>query len=115
MPTKEWRDKNVEKVRASRRLWYSRNSERAKEKVTARKRELDQWFAEYKKTLKCSLCPEDHPAALDFHHLDPSKKELSVTVAVSHGWSRERLLKEIEKCQVLCSNCHRKLHYDKHL
>lgn len=58
--------------------------------------------------LKCSNCPEDHPAALDFHHLDPSQKEHEPAKITS----RKKLLEEIKKCIVLCSNCHRKLHWN---
>lgn len=35
---------------------------------------------------------------------------MSVSKAVAHGWTWERVLSEIEKCEVLCANCHRKLH-----
>lgn len=59
--------------------------------------------------LKCTQCGEDHPAVLDFHHTDPSIKE---THPSNMRHSKARFLKEIEKCVVLCSNCHRKLHWD---
>lgn len=57
--------------------------------------------------LACSQCGEDHPAVLDFHHTDPSVKEDHPSLIRS----KARLLKEIETCIVLCSNCHRKLHW----
>lgn len=67
---------------------------------------------EYKSTLKCEICGENHLACIDFHHLDPSKKERGISRTVFRGWNWERIYKEIEKCRVLCSNCHKKLHYD---
>lgn len=76
-----------------------------------RKADLRRHFAEYKSTLKCEECPESHPAALDFHHRDGSSKEATVSQAVALGWSLKRLMAEIAKCRVLCSNCHRKLHW----
>lgn len=58
--------------------------------------------------IKCERCGEDHPAVLDFHHVDPSTKELTVAQATS----RKKVALEVEKCIVLCSNCHRKFHWD---
>ncbi len=47
------------------------------------------------------------PAALEFHHRDPSTKEFGL--GNWHG-SRERLLREAEKCDLVCANCHRIRH-----
>ena len=44
---------------------------------------------------------------LDFHHLDPSIKEFNLT-RNSIGW--EKLKPELDKCVLLCSNCHRMIH-----
>jgi hypothetical protein len=55
---------------------------------------------------KCQHCGyRGHPAALDFHHLDPAAKELHIGRALTLSW--ERLVKEVEECILLCSNCHR--------
>jgi hypothetical protein len=56
-------------------------------------------------------CHEDHPATLDFHHKDPSTKEANVAHMITRGWSINRVKEELRKCRVLCSNCHRKLHW----
>lgn len=69
------------------------------------------WYATYKKTLKCSLCEENHPACLDFHHIDPSTKIARVSALATLGYSVVRVKAEMDKCIVLCSNCHRKEHY----
>ena len=47
-------------------------------------------------------------AALDFHHL--ANKHLSINSAVSKRWSWTRIQKEIDKCIVLCKNCHAESH-----
>ena len=70
------------------------------------------WFDEYKETLKCSKCEENHPSCLEFHHLDPNEKESGVSEMVRKKIDKELIFKEIKKCEVLCSNCHRKLHYN---
>jgi Homeodomain-like domain len=54
----------------------------------------------------CSLCGfDEHPAALQFHHLDPTQKEFQVSLrGVTRGI--EALREEARKCVLLCSNCH---------
>ena len=65
------------------------------------------WFIEFKKTLKCERCGFSHPAALDFHHIDPSTKLFSFGNINPVYKNKEKILDEIKKCEVLCSNCHR--------
>ena len=64
------------------------------------------------KKLACIRCGESHVATLEFHHTDPEQKDFTISKAVQGNWSTSRILAEIEKCEVLCSNCHRKLHWD---
>lgn len=51
-------------------------------------------------------------AALDFHHTDPSKKDFGIS---SGGYTRsfEKIKDELDKCILVCANCHRELHYNK--
>jgi hypothetical protein len=62
--------------------------------------------------LKCNVCGFDHPASLDFHHRDPKDKFKDISVLKWSGCSDETFIKEIEKCDVLCSNCHRIEHWN---
>lgn len=58
----------------------------------------------------CAMCAgRFHPAAMDFHHRDPASKDPDFNGHAS-TWSVKRLLKEIEKCDVVCANCHRTFH-----
>jgi hypothetical protein len=111
MATEEWKKAHQEKLREYRRKWYARNQKAAKIAVRRRKQEIRKWFDEYKSQLQCARCPETHPACLEFHHREPKKKEIVVAKALVWGWSIERILAEIAKCDVLCANCHRKLHW----
>ena len=104
--------KDLESIRKSRREWYYRNKSHAKAEVQRRKIELVVWFAEYKSTLSCTSCGFSHPAVLDFHHIDPASKEYDISRMVTDGYSKDKILEEIDKCGVLCSNCHRILHYE---
>ncbi len=61
---------------------------------------------------KCEICSyEKNHAALCFHHLDETTKEFQLTLRECSNHSLEKLLKEAEKCQLLCHNCHMEVHY----
>lgn len=60
---------------------------------------------------KCSKCGYDVCIeALDFHHVDPTNKEFVISDSVRKGYSWEKMRAELDKCILLCSNCHRELH-----
>lgn len=90
---------------------YANNREDYIEKKSRLREETREWFRDIKSKLFCGRCGENHPACLDFHHKDPTVKDIGVSQAVCDGWSRERILIEIAKCEILCSNCHRKEHW----
>ena len=58
-------------------------------------------------------CPYDEtdPVVLEFHHVR-GEKDHTISHMVSEGLSVERIQRELDKCQVLCANCHRKLTVD---
>lgn len=57
---------------------------------------------------KCVKCGyKECIAALDFHHVDPTSKEMNL----NSGLNLDIKLKEIEKCVLLCCRCHRELHW----
>lgn len=59
---------------------------------------------------KCTDCLISyHYSVYDIHHLDPSKKD--VEWAKMRMWSPARAAVELDKCVLLCSNCHRIRHY----
>lgn len=57
----------------------------------------------------CIVCGfNKSKSALDFHHLDPSKKDPDIVLTKNMGW--DKLITEVNKCVILCSNCHRMVH-----
>jgi hypothetical protein len=94
------------------RKWYSKNGKRKYEWQKRRRKELRQWWDELKATKRCDHCGESAPECLHFHHRDPSQKKDTLSNAVGQGWTKERLLEELAKCDVLCANCHMKRHWD---
>lgn len=107
--------KNKERQSENQRKWYQRNKERIKldkaETSKQNKRNVRLWFKEFKLNLSCSVCFESDPACLQFHHRDPTTKVASVSTLVNAGFATKTILLEIDKCDVLCANCHSKLHY----
>ena len=57
---------------------------------------------------KCEICGYDKClAALEFHHIDPDKKDFSIS---SSSKSIDELKLEADKCILVCANCHREIH-----
>jgi hypothetical protein len=77
------------------------------ERLKRRRKHLKLLAVAYKggKCLDCNF--NSCFAALEFHHRDPSQKD--ITPSKCKGWGS--LKKEIEKCDMLCANCHRMRHY----
>lgn len=108
MPIKD-REKRREYQREYMRKWYQENKAKHISYVRNRDKKVKNWLKEYKATLKCEKCEENHPACLEFHHINPQEKKFSIGRMDCLSW---RLLRaEIAKCHVLCANCHRKEHY----
>ena len=61
---------------------------------------------------RCVICNKQyHQSAYDFHHIDKSKKEMGVAKLLqSYAVTHQRVQKELSKCILVCSNCHRELH-----
>ena len=62
---------------------------------------------EYLSEHSCMNCGESDPIVLEFDHRDKSDKIENISnLILNSSW--ERIVKEIEKCDVLCANCHRR-------
>ncbi len=86
-----------------------------------KKRNVDkvvEWRRRTKKTLieykggRCERCGynKDYPSVYEFHHRNPDEKEFSISRRGSN--SIEKLKKEVDKCDLVCSNCHAEIHED---
>jgi hypothetical protein len=60
---------------------------------------------------KCGYCK--NLSALEFHHLDPTKKDFAIAELQSTSFEkhREKIVSELDKCILVCANCHRELHH----
>lgn len=58
---------------------------------------------------ECSVCGyQKYYGALHFHHKDPETKDMTWTKLRLHSW--DRVLQELDKCELLCANCHAEIH-----
>lgn len=96
---RKWYVNNAEAGRAARNAYMKRKRKEYKDK-----------YAQIKGDRGCLFCPEDNPKCLDWHHKDKSTKIESVAVLIANKVPEKVIENEIEKCVVLCANCHRKLH-----
>jgi hypothetical protein len=96
--------------------WGKANYEKNKAAYIARadvkKKEARAEFAAFKAKLACAKCGENHPATLDFHHVIRKPENKKVYRLVANGMYSAAIKEAVEKCIVLCSNCHRKHHYE---
>lgn len=76
--------------------------------IDVQRRAMKQRAIEYKGG-SCKICGYDKcNRALSFHHIDPTQKEFSVGWIRTNGW--ETIKTELDKCILLCTNCHAEVH-----
>lgn len=84
---------------------YDNNKQYYMDRNKRIRKKKSEWLIE-KKSDPCADCGVQYPHyVMDFDHLDGETKDNNVSALVSYGWSR--LKREIEKCELVCSNCHR--------
>ena len=91
---------------------YADRAEYLKKAVSERRKRLRGMAREYKGG-KCIICGYKRcQDALDFHHRDPKQKDFGLSVrGLTRSWTK--IKKEIDKCVLVCANCHRELHAGK--
>lgn len=87
---------------------YKNNREYYLDKARAKRSLSIDFIAKYKEGKSCKYCGEGTACCLDFHH--NGDKSFDISAARKDGMSVKALQKEIEKCELVCSNCHRKIH-----
>lgn len=108
-----YKDPEVRKAKHKEysRKYYEWNKAEIMETSRINKNKARAAWQEYKKTLACESCGQNHPATLDFHHIVKDESNRKVNVLTTHGqYAAAR--EEIKKCMVLCANCHRIHHHE---
>ncbi len=89
--------------------WYLKN--KGKVKAASSKRNKEQKIRNIHLVLSllkgkgCEKCGEQNPIVLEFHHIEA--KLYNVSVLVCNSWSEKKIKDEIDKCKILCANCHK--------
>lgn len=96
-----------EKENHKKHYALSRDAYKARARINTKRYVAE--YREWKKTLSCQCCGESEDVCIDLHHLDPVKKDFNIGDVGQRSGLRS-VLKEIDKCAVVCSNCHRKIH-----
>lgn len=95
-------------IKEYNRIWYHKNKERIKVKketnAKLRRKRNTEFLVNYLKTHPCVDCGEKDFLVLEFDH----RKNKSDNVSNLMSYSINKILKEIEKCDVRCANCHRR-------
>jgi hypothetical protein len=88
---------------------YSDRKEYLKQAVIRRRKVLMQKAIEYKGS-KCICCGYSKCSrALSFHHVNPSEKSFGISArGITRSWEKTRA--ELDKCVLVCANCHAEIH-----
>ncbi len=87
--------------------------ERRKGLAKQRRQDNLTWLRQKKADSGCFDCGITDFRVLDFDHLPQYEKEINLGDVCRHGWSQERIQEEVDKCEVVCSNCHRIRTYER--
>ena len=99
---------DIAKRRAAEKRYYQKHKQLYIDKNNRRKKELANFVISLKQK-PCMDCGIIYPYyVIDFDHRDKDKKIASVNRMTSvHMYSKTKILEEIEKCDLVCANCHR--------
>lgn len=85
---------------------YKNNKEYYKEKNKKFRKSVQDFILEYKKKNKCIDCGNGDFRILDFDHVEGEKK-FNIGDVTRYGYGKDKVKKEIDKCELVCANCHR--------
>lgn len=98
--------------KAAQHKHYLENKERFVQRRENRRNRVVRFIQAAKAGKSCPHCGESHPACLDFHHVNPEEKLASTHTMQRDMWTLDKVQAELDKCILLCANCHRKHHWE---
>lgn len=103
----EWYRKNNEKRLSYAKKYYEDNREEIIESSRQKRFRHELFVWEYLTAHPCQHCGESNPLVLEFHHIDRDSKAGNISQMAFQRIPTNHLQSEIDKCEVLCANCHR--------
>ena len=98
-------DESKSRKLARDRKYYSDNKESESKRLSIRREKIKKFIVDIK-SVPCMDCGQSYPSyVMDFDHR--GDKSFTIAKGISNNYSIERLLEEINKCDIVCSNCHR--------
>lgn len=89
------------------RSWQVKNPERMQQLKVQRVNANLAWVTQLKAETPCADCKQTFdPVCMDFDHVRGVKRKKIVQL-VNDGYSKDVILEEIAKCELVCANCHR--------
>lgn len=93
------------------RIWAKNNKPKMARFLRLWRRKRSFFVMNLKKDKCCIVCGESDIACLDFHHRNKADKKYSIQSLAGSTRDNNKVLDEVKKCDVVCANCHRKIHY----
>lgn len=108
-----------EKAKLYQAAWHQANREQRMPKIKERRQQhkeaMRSWIQELKSTTPCADCGKTFPYyVMDFDHIGDDKDK-AISAGLNRGWSKARLQQEIDKCELVCANCHRQRTHERSL
>lgn len=90
------------------RQHYLNNKDYYRAKAKKSEEFISHVISSIKANTPCEDCKSYYdPICMDFDHLEQNEKLYNVSKGICFGYSLFRILKEIDKCEIVCANCHR--------
>jgi hypothetical protein len=102
---------NPEKQRLAKRAWYLKNKDKVRQQTKAQRTRNQEFVRSFLSEHPCVDCGESDIVVLEFDHQRDKTQE--VCELARNGVSLQTLKNEIEKCDVVCANCHKRRTYQK--
>ena len=88
-----------------------KDKEEARKSFRKRRKYRNGYLNEIKEAKGCQRCGVTNPVVLEFHHVR-GKKDKNLSDLAMRCASIERIKTEVDKCEVVCANCHRIIHHE---
>jgi hypothetical protein len=112
MPLNDLAKRKEYHAKYMKEIWYPKNKNRHISYMRRNKRRIQEFIDQYKRARSCIDCGfsgKEFPFVLDFDHLEGKTTKKFTIGSWSHSvLSIDAVQKEIEKCELVCANCHRK-------
>lgn len=98
-------------IRTEQITSYNKNKQDYYNRVKRQTQRCTDFVDDFRKNNSCKKCGENRYWILDFHHIDPKQKDFNIGTLRKTGLMN-KIKQEINKCILLCRNCHSDFHYN---